>query len=90
MALDEILFIPFPNDKSWTPLNLNKLQMTISNLTTLVGSPLEGWKTLWKVDKLLLFLQLFQKTGTADTKKRRACLGKGYRIQQSYSTLYAK
>ena len=42
-----------------------------------------GLKTLWekgeiaRYEQFLLFPQWFQKTCTADTKKTRACLGKG-------------
>ena len=48
------------------------LQMTISNLMKMAESSLNGLKTLWEKEKLIVtsnfsFSQCFQKTCTADT-----------------------
>ena len=71
----------FPNDEIWALPKCKKFQTTMSNLGEMAESSSEGWKTLWKKEKLLVtsnfsFSQVFSKDFYCRHVKTGACLGK--------------
>ena len=78
-------FNPFPSDNFKALPNSNSLQSTFSNLMKMTGSSINGYKTLWKKEKLLVtsnfsfFHRVFKRLNCRHMKTR-ARLG---RVQYS-------
>ena len=73
---------PFPNDKFQTCPNRKSLQTTISKLMKMAYSFLNGKKTMWKKEKLLVmsnfsFSRIVFKIHVLQTRKNQGLFGKG-------------
>ena len=88
-----IKFNPFPNDKFQTCPNQKSLQTTISKLMKMAYSFLNGKKTMWEKEKLLVmsnfsFSRIVFKIHVLQTRKNQGLFGKGLKGWASPNSNY--